>query len=160
MTVKAEGIVGRTELAKVDPRAIIVDESMNYRKEYGDITSLKNSIIENGLLVPIRCQKTDDNKLKLVEGYRRMRAIKTAISENKNAFKWVPCIIIPKNTNEAEILLTNLAANDGLKPTSLEECDAYQRLINFGWHKKDIAKRVGRSVTQSCKNCRRIKRIN
>ena len=58
MAIKAIGIVGRTEIAKVDPRQIVVDEAINIRQEYGDIETLKKSIEQNGLMMPILVRKT------------------------------------------------------------------------------------------------------
>ncbi len=147
MAIKATGVLGETKIPKVDPRQILVNESNNYRQEYGDISTLAKNISANGLLMPLRVRKTADGTLELVSGYRRMRAIMSIIAKNNEAFPFVSAIVEGKGISDEEILLHNLATNEGLRPTPLEECEAYTRLKNWGMNNKTIAQRVGRSTT-------------
>ena len=41
-------------LMEVDPKLISVKDGFNVRQDYGDIDELMNSILENGLKLPLR----------------------------------------------------------------------------------------------------------
>jgi ParB/RepB/Spo0J family partition protein len=145
MAIKAIGIKGRKEYSKVDPREIVIDERENYRSDYSHVSDLKKSILANGLLTPIELMKMSDKRLLLVSGFCRMKAVKSIIDDNPEAFPHIDAYVHTKPLSDSERLLRNLASNEGKKPTALEECEAYTRLIQWNFSQQEIAKRVGKS---------------
>jgi ParB/RepB/Spo0J family partition protein len=145
MAVKGEGLSRGKQLYKIDPRVLLIDESKNYRQEYPEIDELADSIAVNGVLEPVRVRKTKDGSFELTAGYRRMRAV-TQLLDRGVKIEAVPCLIEEKGISEENILFANISSNSGVKPTPLELMEAFQRLQNYGVDKKDIAKRIGKSV--------------
>ena len=68
----------KTDLYKIDPRAIFVVEGFNSRQDF-DLDGLCSSIKENGVLNPVTVIKTKDEegqeRYRLVDGERRYRAV-------------------------------------------------------------------------------------
>ncbi|MFW6272312.1 MAG: ParB/RepB/Spo0J family partition protein, partial [bacterium] len=119
----------------------------NPRVSFGDEKDeeLKNSIIENGILIPLRVKKNGSEKFELIDGERRLRAVRKAIEEG-NEIESVPCIFEKKNLNQIDGMITALLANEGKPLAPSEEAEAYQRLRNWGLSVEKIAKKVGKSV--------------
>lgn len=141
-----ETIINKTQkkdILMVDPRLLRIEEGFNTRIDYGEIEELVNSIIENGVKVPLRGYK-DGEYYVINDGHRRLRATMIAI-ENGNEVARVPFITEHKKTME-ERILDILITNDGKPLTPLELGETYKRLINFGYNFSDIAKRVGKTV--------------
>jgi ParB/RepB/Spo0J family partition protein len=144
----AELVLNKTkanDFFNVDPRNIEVDESENVREDYGDIEGLAMSIANNGLIEPIqgyRVRGTD--KFKLVDGFRRMRAINLAI-EKGYVIPYVKLMLITGN-NEDRLFAMVITGTDKKPLTALEEGDTYKRLVLLSYNAKEIAHRVGKSV--------------
>lgn len=137
----------KNDMMLIDPQNIVVIDNFNVRKDYGDIDSLSESIINNGQLEPIICVKIrGTEQYKLIEGHRRMMAINKAI-ENGNDIPYVKVLTL-SSQNEEDHLFTMLVTGTGKKPlTPLEESEGYKRLVAYGYETKDIAIRVGKSNT-------------
>lgn len=131
------------KLEMIDPRKIKVRDGWNPRTNFKNINDLKNSIIENGVQVPLRVIK-EDEKTYLIDGERRLRATMKAIEEGNN-IKLVPCIFESKKMTEVDALVLALITNDGEKLNALEEAEAYHRFINWGYAASKIATMVGKS---------------
>lgn len=143
MAFTHEAIVKRRDIFEVDPRLVKIDKNWNPRSDYGNMEELMNSIIANGVIVPITVRKVMGD-LYLVDGERRLRATITAI-KGGNEIKSIPAMIARNGISDSEALFTAIASNDGKPLLPSEEAAAYQRLKNWGVTVVDIAKRVGRT---------------
>lgn len=127
----------------VPPSQIIVDEKKNPREDYGNVEELMLSIIENGIRNPLKGYMKD-GKVILREGFRRMRAVKLALSKGKSIER-VPVIIEDRPMSEEERTLEFLINNDGKPFTMLEQSEVIRRLLNFEWKVTDIVKKTGKA---------------
>lgn len=142
--LKIEGIT-KADMFKVDPRIIIVRDDWNERKDFEGHESLVESIIENGVINPIRIQR-DEDKLLLVDGERRLRATMEAIRRGVNIVS-IPALMVRPSMSETEAKYTSYLANDGKRFTPLEECELFDRLLKYGESVSDISKKIGKSTT-------------
>lgn len=147
MSIKNSAIVGRTDLYNVNPNSIIVQEGFNPRTSFDEnkLDDLKNSIIANGVKVPLLVKLNNENNFVLIDGERRLRATLKAISEGAEIVS-VPCRIERKTMNEIDMLTLAMTANESERLTPIEEAHAFNRLKNYGISVTDIAKKVGKSV--------------
>src|SRR5258706_12170843 len=83
-------LLGRSDLFKVDPKQIVVRDGWNPRTQF-DISDLKDSIREHGVLVPLRVRINGDT-VELVDGERRAPAT-LALIEAGYAVLSVPAIL-------------------------------------------------------------------
>jgi len=144
MTTKTkdlEAVVGRSDLLKIDPKEIKIQDGWNPRAEFGDIQTLANDIKENGLLVPIRIKRVGDD-LVVVDGERRMRAVKLLLEQGVE-IKAVPAMLI-SGKGDSELMFEALSTNTGKPLTFSEEAEAFRRLVAWGVTQSDIARRIGR----------------
>ena len=139
------GFVKRSEYFMVDPRSIIVDNGWNGRIDFSGEAELMESIIHEGVKVPIEVRKGDDNALHLVDGERRLRATLRAIHDGHD-IKAIPAIVAPKGMNEADLLFDAVIRNTGKPHTPIEEAGLFKRFINWGYTESQIASRVGKSI--------------
>lgn len=111
------------------PRKIFRDE---------ELTELKDSIAEYGVLQPLIVRKAEGRKFFLVAGERRLRAATLA------GLKTVPVVI--KNFDDRETALVALVENVQRENLNfLEEARAYKKLMeDFGLTQGEIAKRVSK----------------
>lgn len=138
----------RTDLFKIDPR-IIQENDYNVRMNFGDIEALAKSIKENGLLNPITVQvvPTDDNteKYVIVDGARRLRAVKMLIErgEADNLFR-IPSLIISRSTSPKDLYVQHIIRNDGKRLTDYEYAVAIHNMDKmFGMSKEEISQKLG-----------------
>jgi ParB family transcriptional regulator, chromosome partitioning protein len=128
----------------VSPAEIEIEDGFNARYNYGDIEELSNSIIANGLKIPLKgVKKQGEEKFILTDGHRRFKAICLAYEKGHTDIK-IALSPEAKQSNE-ERTLAMITYNSGKPFEMLEESDIYQRLINYGWTVAEIAKRVGKS---------------
>ena len=138
----------RSDVFKVDPRALVVEEGFNIRIDYGNIAELASSIAERGVMVPLRGyrKKEDGNELfVIVDGHRRYKAIMMAL-ENGAEISRVPMILEGKGYSKEERVLDMFTLNDGKRLEPMEEGELFKRLKAFGWAEKEISKKTGRSL--------------
>ena len=143
MEKKGFNSVKRSDLLQIDPRQIQIEENFNTRVDYGDLDELMNSIIENGVKIPLRGYKEGDLFI-LTDGHRRLKATMMAI-EAGNEIARVPFLSEKKKTLE-ERIFDIILSNDGKNLTPLELGETYRRLMNFGLSAYEIAKRIGKSI--------------
>jgi ParB/RepB/Spo0J family partition protein len=145
-TADDEKNITKKDYFMVDPKLIIPDEEFNVRTDYGDIDELKNSVIENGVKQPLRAfrDKADPTRFRITDGFRRMRAVRKALEEGHPIQK-VPIILESKHYTNEQRILDMFIFNSGKKLTPLEEARLYTRLENFGWKRKDIARKIGKT---------------
>lgn len=141
-----EAIVGRTDYYRIDPTKIKVQEGWNPRLSFDaqKLEELKESIKENGVLVPLRVKMNNNDEFVLIDGERRLRATLLAISEGAEIVS-VPCIVERKQMNEIDMLLLALSTNQGEQLNMMEEANAIKRLMNYGLTQTQIAKKLGKS---------------
>jgi len=142
-----ESVVGRTDFYRVDPTKIKVVEGWNPRVSFdaAKLDELKESIKENGVLVPIRVKMNNEGEMTLIDGERRLRATLLAIAEGAQIVS-IPAIIERKTMNEIDSLVLAMTANTGEPLTMMEEAAAIKKLQNYGLKPEDIAKKLGKSI--------------
>lgn len=134
----------RKDIFLVSPKDLMLEEGFNTRTDYGNLEELKNSIIENGVKIPLRGYKEGD-KYVINDGHRRYKAVMMAIEEGNEIVR-VPFISEKKKTLE-ERIFEILISNDGKALTSLELGETYKKLQGFGFIPSEIAKKIGKSVS-------------
>ena len=116
------------------------------RRDFGDLSELKESIINNGLLHPIVVRKTaDPSQFQLVCGNRRLEAFKQL------GLKKIPALVRELNEKSSfEIFLTENIQRQTLSP--LEEARAFYSYTGprerkcFGYGKiSELAQKIGKS---------------
>ncbi len=125
---------------KIDP-----DESHNMRIDYGDIESLRDYIIENGIPGILRGYFNQETGLICpTDGFRRLRAYRMIPKHIQKD------IIIPFQTHKmkdsAEELIEQIAYNQGKEFTMQEQAEVFRKLSLYGMDPAKISKRTGKSV--------------
>lgn len=103
-----------------------------------DITSLAESIAQNGILQPLSVRKKD-NHYELIAGERRLRAAKMC------QFSVVPCIVHEVSDRHSAVLalVENIQRQD---LSFFDEASAIEKLItHYGMTQEDAAAKLGRA---------------
>lgn len=113
--------LGVADRFKIDPTTIIVEDGFNQRHDFGDLDSLGNDILENGLAqdLIVRVSGTSKDKVYLVDGERRLRAILKKIKAGHD-IPFVTCKSEGAFVKPVDRFFCQLSANTG-KPFSLAE---------------------------------------
>lgn len=102
-------ITKRTDIYNIDPRNVVVVNNFNVRRDFA-IDELKEQIKAQGVLNPITVipfkDEDGNEKYRLVDGERRLRATLAAISEGAD-IKRVKALFLPRNTKEEDLLIAN-----------------------------------------------------
>lgn len=133
----------RSDVYKIDPKAIKVVAGFNSRSDFGDIEELASQIAEQGVLNPISVKKISDTEYELVDGERRYRAVMWLINHGTDVAR-VPALVLPKNLNTESMLLQQIMRNEGKPFNEYEYGVAYQKLSNLGFTNEEISKKVGK----------------
>ena len=134
-TLKNENRISEIPIIKIrpnkaQPRKFFIED---------ELTSLSQSISENGILQPLTVRKVSSAEYELIAGERRLRASALA------GLKKVPCIVIKCSDKESAVyaLLENLQRSD---LTMFEEARGVSRLIRrYGLTQEEAAARLGKS---------------
>ncbi len=137
----------RKDIFFMELEDVKIDKGFNQRFDYGDLESLANSIMENGVLQPIHVFKKEKDKTYYVlDGHRRFKACKIAKERG-----WTGLIPVLKTGNttptEAERTLAIITHNGGKPLNLLEEGMVYRKLLDLGMNNSEISRKVGKSVT-------------
>ena len=135
----------RIKSAKYQPR-------QNFNE--AQLSSLAESIIQNGILQPLTVRKISSNEYELIAGERRLRAALWA------GLKRVPCIVIDCDDNKAAVLslIENLQRTD-LNP--FEEAHGIKRLIEeLGLTQEQVASRLGKKQSTIANKLRLLRLTN
>lgn len=135
---------GRSEIYKIDPAIIEVEENYNARSSLNGIEELAQSIKENGVKIPMSV-RIDGDRVLLVRGHRRLAAVRLLI-EQGHEIATVPCTA--ERMGEEDRVLDLILSNEGEKLNPLEQGEVFQRLVNFGWSQTKIAKKTGKTQPQ------------
>lgn len=143
-------ITKRTDIYNIDPRNVVVVDNFNVRRDFA-IDELKEQIKAQGVLNPITVVPFKDEdgneKYRLVDGERRLRATLAAISEGAD-IKRVKAIFLPRNTNEEDLLIEQMMRNEGKNFTEYEQAIMFQRFRDkFGYTQSEIASKFCKSAT-------------
>jgi len=142
-----EAVVSRKDMMMVNPTMIVVAKSWNPRTEFDvvKLNELKNSIIQHGVLTPIRVKITKDDTFVLIDGERRLRATLMAIKSG-NPIKSIPALVERKTIKPEKMLILAMTTNNGVPLSPMEESEAMSRLVEYGLTVKEIATKLGHSV--------------
>lgn len=144
-TKKGEDEVSSSKMFRIPVHLIDVEDGFNNRLDYGSekFDELRNSIRENGVQEPIRVipHPKQKGRYLLREGHRRMKAVELLKKAGEEIRK-VPAMIASKETPE-ESLLRMVSSNGGKPFENIELGLTFEKLVNFGWAIKDIAKKTG-----------------
>lgn len=140
----------RTDLFKIDPRAIVVVEGFNCRKNFHDIDKLAAEIKAVGVLNPISVIPFKDEngveKYRLVDGERRYRAVMKLIDEGEEILR-VPAIFLSKSMTEEEMLIQQALRNEGEQFTPYEWGLLAKKLMDkCGLTMKEVSEKLGINI--------------
>ena len=143
-------ITKRTDIYNIDPRNVVVVDNFNVRRDFA-IDELKEQIKAQGVLNPITVVPFKDEdgneKYRLVDGERRLRATLAAISEGAD-IKRVKAIFLPRNIKEEDLLIEQMMRNEGKNFTEYEQAIMFQRFRDkFGYTQSEIASKFCKSAT-------------
>jgi ParB/RepB/Spo0J family partition protein len=132
----------RSDILKLDPRSIFVEEGFNVRQDYGDMESLTEQIAESGVRVPIRGYKSGD-KFYITDGHRRHKACMILIERGIE----IRIPFISERAPSAQSRLFDMfICNEGKKLTPIEQAELINRMINLGLKPKEISEKIGIST--------------
>lgn len=118
--------------------------------DYTDISSLAESICQNGILQPLSVRKLEKG-YELIAGERRLRASKLL------QLKYVPCIVlnISARTSAVLALVENIQRED---LSFFDEAAAIEKLINYyGMTQEDAAIKLGKAQSTIANKLRILK---
>ena len=142
-------ITKRTDIYSIDPRNVVVVNNFNVRRDFA-IDELKEQIKAQGVLNPITVipfkDEDGNEKYRLVDGERRLRATLAAISEGAD-IKRVKALFLPRNTKEEDLLIEQMMRNEGKNFTEYEQAIMFQRFRDkFGYTQSEIAVKFCKSA--------------
>lgn len=126
-------------IGKKIPLHLIEANPEQPRSVLGDLSDLKHSIAEKGVLEPILVRPREDGRYTIISGERRFRAaLEAGLAE-------IPCIELDVADNEVlEIALVENLQRKDLNP--FEQADGFFALQEkYGYTHEEIAHAVGRS---------------
>ena len=138
---------------EIDPASIVVSPDENGRAFSEAISdpqfeSVLADIRERGQMIPVEVRPVEDGKLKLVFGYRRLKAIQRINQDLKPDERWRIKAIIVKATDE-EALIRNIMENEKRRAASpMDTAHNIKRLRDtFNKSLEDIAAIYGKTAT-------------
>jgi len=144
----AQFSVGKSDVHKVDPRLLIIDDSDDYREHNDELNEhvdqLAQSIAKIGVKKPIEV-RLENGKLLVKEGRCRTRAAMRAIEVYKADLKTVPVISVDRYANDEDLILNQVIGNSGKPFTTMEKAKIFKKLLDLGWNQADIAEKTGMS---------------
>jgi ParB family chromosome partitioning protein len=141
-----DGVSRGGEIFRVDPKKIVVKKGWNPRTDFSGEEELRDSIIANGVQVPVHVWRDKDDDIVLINGERRLRAALLAIEEGY-PIPSIPAIFVRPDISQTEILIMSLVTNQGKPLDPVEEAEAIRRLVAWGMPISDVATRLGKSIS-------------
>lgn len=135
------------------PQEQIVPNPNQPRKrfDYDELEGLAQSIRQNGILQPITVRQTDDGKLELVSGERRLRAARLV------GLTKIPSIVTEVDNKKSAVfsLIENLQRQD---LDFFEEAEAIDRLISdYGMSRDELSRKLGKAQSTLSNKLRLLK---
>lgn len=140
----------RTDVLHLEVDQLEVLEDFNVRVDLGDLESLGQSIIHNGIKMPIRGYKSgklEDGRpcYAITDGHRRFAAYQLVYKKLPEDMM-IPFIAEPEDYSDVDRNFDLIVANTSEPLTLLEEARVYRRLVDmYQVSQAAIAKRVGKS---------------
>jgi len=131
------------EIREIPISRLIVNRKINARRELGDISELKDSIAEVGLLQPLIVRPSSKRGYyEIVVGRRRYEAIRQLINEGRIEWRKVRCIV--RHLDDAEALALSLSENLQRGDLTEDEIKEAIKTLYEEWKRPDlIALRLG-----------------
>ena len=147
-------VTKRTDIYNIDPRNVVIMDDFNVRRDF-DLDELKEQIKAKGVLNPISVIKFKDEqgneKYKLVDGERRLRATLAAISEGADIPR-IKALFISKDESSEELMIQQMMRNEGKRFSEIECGIMFKRFKDeFGYSQVEIAQKFGKSPAFVCK---------
>lgn len=139
----------KADIFKIDPRNIVVTDGFNSRCNFGDLDELARQIKEQGVLNPITVQvfkdENGEEKYRLIDGERRVRAVMKLIDEGHDIAR-VPALFVSKSSSEEELLIQQALRNEGKNFNEYEWGLLAKKLMDrCGLTKSEIARKLGKN---------------
>ncbi len=137
------------EIVKIELGKIIIREGFNVRTDYGDLSELSASILENGQTQAGRVDVLQNGTFVLVDGHRRFKAMQLLKEQGHDPL--FRAVVNTSKTSEEQRILQMFTSQDNKPLRPHEVSDLIQKLINMGHNQKTVAKKIGKSnsyVTQ------------
>ena len=135
----------KTDIYKIDPRNIVVEDGCNSREDFGDIDTLAKQIEENGILNPISVvpfkDESGNEKYRLIDGERRYRAVMSLLDRGVTIDR-IPALFQPKSADQKALLVQQIIRNEGKGFNEMELAIAYKKLLDEGMTKEEIAEKI------------------
>ena len=135
----------KTDIYKIDPRNIVVEDGFNSREDFGDIDTLAKQIEENGILNPISVvpfkDESGNEKYRLRDGERRYRAVMSLLDRGVSVDR-IPALFQPKSADQKALLVQQIIRNEGKGFNEMELAIAYKKLLDEGMTKEEIAEKI------------------
>ena len=135
------------EIYIVHPEVINIRDGWNARTDFSGEDELMAYIEANGVPGVLEVCKTEDGRLELVDGERRLRAVKRLKDEKNIEIEGIQITLVKRGTNEIEQYLSHMTRNEGKPFTPTEEAACYKRLIGWNLTVNQIHERTGKSVS-------------
>lgn len=142
----------RGDILKIDPRNVVIVDGFNSRRDF-DLDGLTAQIKAQGVLnpisvIPFKDTESGEEKYRLVDGERRVRATLAAIADGAEIMR-IPAIAVSKGKKDADLFVEQLMRNEGKRFSDYENGIAYAKLRdNFGFTTLEIAQKVFNKDTQ------------
>jgi len=147
-------VTKRTDIYNIDPRNVVIMDDFNVRRDF-DLDELKEQIKAKGVLNPISVIKFKDEqgneKYKLVDGERRLRATLAAIAEGADIPR-IKSLFLSKDESPEELMIQQMMRNEGKRFSEIECGIMFKRFKDeFGYSQVEIAQKFGKSPAFVCK---------
>lgn len=143
-SLAAAGKIKKGDKFRVHINDILEEPGFNLRAEGAElqahIESMCTSYMAGVTLPPLEVRVTVDDKIYVVDGHCRRRAILMAI-ERGAQIEFVD--VLPFTGNDVDRVAKMIASSQGLALKPLERALGYKRLANFGWDTEQIAAHIG-----------------
>lgn len=121
----------RGDILNIDPRNVVIVDGFNSRRDF-DIDVLKDQIkAQGGVLNPISVipfkNEDGEEKYRLVDGERRVRAMLSLIEDGYTDVMRIPAIKVSKVKNDTELLIEQLVRNEGKRFSDYENAIAFAK---------------------------------
>lgn len=147
---------------------IVIETGFNARFDFGEedgtLQELSDSILENGIMQPLKvfhdldAKSENFNKLVLIDGHRRIKAIKLIDLGVENdgqdlkkieILKNIPVLIAANTITQSERTFEMLLSGNGRPLSKLEQGTVYNKLINVekAFTVMELAKKLGKTHT-------------
>ena len=142
---------------RLKPSQLKEVEGFNIRTDYADLESLARSIIQNGVIEPIKVRFLEkdakgEQVFQVVQGHRRTRAAKMAVEMLQKEGRIleaealvVPAIKVTGVLSEIDLLFMQFVGNDQENLKAHEVAEFIKRLVSLGMKPEQIAERIGKT---------------